>query len=125
MRIVQVVHGLPPQFLGGTETYAAHICEALALRGHSVAVFSRMTDTKRNDYSVDYSQRDGYEIARINNTFNRLGTFTLSYRNEAITRQFGAFLDTFAPDIVHVHHLMYLSTSCIQEATRRRIPIVM
>jgi glycosyltransferase involved in cell wall biosynthesis len=125
MRIAQVVNGLPPDSLGGTETYVAHLSQAFARHGHAVAVFSRVADPTRPEYSVDTVQRDGYEVTRLNNTFNRLDTFALSYANEAIARRFGAFLDTFTPEVVHFHHFMYLSTSCIHEAARRHIPMLM
>jgi glycosyltransferase involved in cell wall biosynthesis len=125
MRIIQVVHGFPPESLGGTETYAAQISSALAARGHEVQVFTRSNDAKRPEYEVDRVIRDGLLTTRINNTFRRLENFIQSYDNPEISRQFGTFLDTTAPDIVHVHHLMYLSTGCVQEATRRGIPVVM
>jgi glycosyltransferase involved in cell wall biosynthesis len=125
MRIAHVVHGFPPDSLGGTETYAAQISAALFARGHEVRVFTRSNDTKRPESEVDRIVRDGLVISRVNNTFRRLENFTQSYDNPEISRQFGTFLDTTAPDIVHIHHLMYLSTGCVQEAVRRNIPVVM
>lgn len=125
MRIVQVVQGLPPENLGGTETYVAHLSHALALRGHEVSVFSRIADPTRAEYAVDVVARDGVTVTRINNTFSRLNSFAQSYVNAEVAQRFGAFLDTCAPEVVHFHHLMYLSTSCIQEAKQRGIPVVM
>src|SRR5262249_29038323 len=125
MRIVQVVQGMPPESLGGTETYIAHLSRALALRGHEVRVFSRISDPTQVEYAVDAVARDGITITRVNNTFNQLKSFAQSYVNAEIARRFGAFLDSCVPDVVHFHHLMYLSTSCIQEATKRGIPVVM
>lgn len=125
MRIAQVVHGLPPEYLGGTETYVAHLSQALARRGHVVTVFSRVADAARAEYDVDAVQRDGVSVTRVNNSFNQLPRFALSYENPEITRRFGAFLEAAAPEVVHFHHLMYLSTSCVTEAVRRRIPVVM
>lgn len=125
MRIAQVVHGLPPEALGGTETYVAHLAYALAHQGHAVGVFTRVADASRKDYAVECGSQDGYEVMRINNTFVRLEPFARSYVNAEVACRFGAFLDAFAPEIVHFHHLMYLSTSCIDEAVRRHIPMVM
>jgi glycosyltransferase involved in cell wall biosynthesis len=125
MRIVQVVHGLPPECLGGTETYVAHLAQSLARRDHVVSVFSRLAATARPEYSIDYSSRDGYDVTRINNTFTQGASFALSYVNDTIARRFGDFLDRCTPDVVHFHHLMYLSTTCIHEAAKRKIPIVM
>jgi len=125
MRIIQVVNGLPPESLGGTETYVAHLAQALACRGHEVKVFSRIADPTRAEYSIDTGIRDGFTVARINNTFHHLDGFSQSYLNPVVAKRFGSFLDISAPEVVHFHHLMYLSTSCIQEATRRGIPVVM
>ena len=44
MRIVQVVNGLPPEYLGGTETYAATLARELARQGHAVSVFTRRAE---------------------------------------------------------------------------------
>jgi glycosyltransferase involved in cell wall biosynthesis len=125
MRIVQVVHGFPPENLGGTETYAAQISAALRQRGHSVHIFTRGNDAHLPEYTVEQVVRDGLPITRVNNTFRRLGNFTQSYDKPEITHQFGAFLEKTVPDVIHFHHLMYLSTGCVQEAAQRGIPTVM
>lgn len=125
MRIVQVVQGLPPQSLGGTETYVAHLAKALARRGHEVHVFARIADPALAEYAELTTTHDGFTVNWINNSFSRLDSFTHSYLNTAIAQRFGDFLNRCVPDVVHFHHLMYLSTSCIQEAARRGIPVVM
>ena len=125
MRIVQVVQGFPPESLGGTETYAAQLSSALRMRGHEVYVFTRSNNTDRSEYALDAIVRDGLSITRVNNTFRLLADFTQSYDNPRVSQHFGTFLDRVSPDIVHIHHLMYLSTGCVQEAIRRDIPVVM
>jgi len=125
MRIVHVVQGMPPESLGGTEMYAAYLAAALRRRGHEVQVFTRVNDPHRPECAVDTVSYDGLPVTRVNNTFTRLNTFTQSYLNPDIAQHFGAFLDTVAPEVVHLHHLMYLSTTCVEEAARRGIPVVM
>jgi len=125
MRILQVVQGLPPESLGGTEMYVAHLSRELLQRGHDVRVFSRIVDTCRSQYSVDAVFMEGIPVTRINNAFGQLERFSRSYTNPEVARRFGDFLDIFSPQVVHFHHLMYLSTTCIQEATRRKIPVVL
>ena len=44
MRIVHVVQGMPPENLGGTEMYAAHLAAALHRCGHEVQVFTVLRD---------------------------------------------------------------------------------
>ncbi len=124
MRIAQVVQGLPPQSLGGTETYALYLSKELRRLGHEVSLFYRTVSPQKEAYAVERSFLEGLPAVSVNNPF-RPQAFSQSYQNPHIARHFGAFLDTFAPHVVHFHHLMYLSTTCIEEAARRRIPIVM
>ncbi len=125
MRIVQVVNGLPPEYLGGTETYAATLAQELARQGHIVSVFARRENSQQPEYEVETTAAADVEITRINNTLRESMTFADSYQNETIAVRFGALLDRFQPDIVHFQHLVYLSTTCVREATRRHIPVVM
>ena len=121
MRIVQVVNGLPPEYLGGTETYADSLAKELVRQGHAVSVFARREN--QPEYQVETTTVENVEITRVNHTESR--TFADSYRNERIAARFGEFLDRFRPDVVHFQHLVYLSTTCVQEAVRRQIPVVM
>ncbi len=125
MRVVQVVHGLPPEYLGGTETYAAALAKEQARRGHIVSVFTRRADPEQPEYQVETTSVEHVEITRVNNTLRQSKTFPDSYENENIAARFGQMLDRFKPDVVHFQHLMYLSTTCVHEAVRRRIPVVM
>ncbi|MCS6924962.1 MAG: glycosyltransferase family 4 protein [Candidatus Binatia bacterium] len=125
MRIVQVVQGLPPDSVGGTETYVWYLSRELARCGHEVRVFARVANPHKEEYEVEEVWMDGLAVTRINNTLRDLDGFPRSYANPDVAGAFGALLDAFAPDVVHFHHLMYLSTTCIHEATRRNIPVVM
>jgi glycosyltransferase involved in cell wall biosynthesis len=61
----------------------------------------------------------------LNNTFRYYSHFEQTYRNADIDARFGAVLDGFRPHVVHFHHLTCLSTSCVFEAKRRSLPVVM
>ncbi len=125
MRIVQVVNGLPPEYLGGTETYAATLAQELARQGHTVSVFARRENARQPEHAVETTTVDQVEISRINHTRRQSTSFADSYRNDTVATCFGQMLDRFKPDIVHFQHLVYLSTTCVREATRRQIPVVM
>ncbi len=125
MRIVQVVNGVPPESLGGTETYAATLATELARQGHAVSVFARRAHPQQPEYALDTTTVADVELTRINNTLRQSATFADSYQNDTIATRFGEVLDRFKPDVVHFHHLVYLSTTCVQEAVRRNIPVVM
>ena len=125
MRIVQVVNGLPPEYLGGTETYAAALARELARQGHTVSVFARRESSQQPEYEVETTTVANVEISRINNTLRQSTSFADSYQNDTIATRFGEVLDRFQPDIVHFQHLVYLSTTCVREAVQRQIPVVM
>ena len=125
MRIVQLVNGLPPEALGGTETYADALAKELGRQGHTVSVFSRCARPQQPEYELETTTVENVETTRINNTQRESRTFAQSYQNDTIAARFGQLLDRFKPDIVHVQHLMYLSTTCVHEAVRRAIPVVM
>lgn len=125
MRIVQVVNGLPPEYLGGTETYAAALAQELARQGHGVSVFARCGRPERPEYAVETTTVEQVEVSRINNTLRQSTSFMDSYQNDTIAARFGGVLDRFQPDIVHFQHLVYLSTTCVREAAQRQIPVVM
>ena len=125
MRIVQVVNGLPPEYLGGTETYAATLARELARQGHAVSVFARRENAQQPEYEVETTTTDQVELSRINHTLRGSTSFADSYQNDTIAARFGQMLDRFQPDIVHFQHLVYLSTTCVREAVQRQIPVVM
>ncbi len=125
MRIVQVVNGLPPEYLGGTETYAATLARELARQGHAVSVFARRENAQQPEYEVETTTTDQVELSRINHTLRGSTSFADSYQNDTVAARFGQMLDRFQPDIVHFQHLVYLSTTCVREAVQRQIPVVM
>jgi glycosyltransferase involved in cell wall biosynthesis len=123
MKIVQVIHGFPPENMAGSEVYTYNLARELMKR-HRVWVFYRIADSSRGEFEMLRSDYDGIPVCKINNLFRTMSTFTETYRNDVIAGKFGEFLDEVKPDIVHFGHITCLSTTCISEAHRRRIPVV-
>ncbi len=123
MRIALVIHGFPPANMAGSEVYTYNLARELAKR-HEVFVFHRTADTGRPEYDVQKSEFNGLHITTINNNFKSCPDFSWTYRNDEIARKFGAFLDETRPDVVHFHHLTCLSTTCVEEAKKRAIPVL-
>ncbi len=46
------------------------------------------------------------------------------YRHEGVDQRFSELLDEFRPHVVHVGHLNHLSTSLIEQASARDVPVV-
>ncbi len=123
MKILQVVHSFPSCNNAGTEIYTYHLSKELSKR-HNVFVFYRLSDFKKREYELNYNQFNGLNTFTINNTFRFCDSFEKFYRNDAIAKEFVKVLDRIKPDIVHIQHLIFLSTTIITEIKKRGIPIV-
>lgn len=123
MNILQVVSGFPPFNTFGTEVYAYNLSKELAKK-HKVFVFYRINDLNLREYALNHRRLDGLEIFSINNTFKLCGSFETAYKNDVIAKKFGWILGQVNPDIVHIQHLLYLSTNIIEEAKKRNTPIL-
>ena len=66
MRIVQVVHGFPPQDRAGTEILTLELSRALQARGHQVTVVARTSAPEQEEGSL-HEERDehGLRILRL------------------------------------------------------------
>jgi GT2 family glycosyltransferase/glycosyltransferase involved in cell wall biosynthesis len=125
MRILLIVHGFPPNALGGAEVYAEQQAAALAARGDEVHVLAREQDASRPEYALRTERRDRLSITWVNNTFAEVRTFEASYRNPPIARIAARVIDEFRPDVAHVHHLTCLSTDIPRLLAARRVPVVL
>jgi glycosyltransferase involved in cell wall biosynthesis len=123
MKILQVVHAFPPASEGGTEIYTHNLSKELTKK-HRVFIFCRISDPRRKEYEIKEVFFDGLDIFSINNTFRLCNSFEMFYKNEAITEKFIKILDKIKPDIVHIQHLIFLSTLIIAEIKKRKIPVV-
>lgn len=123
MNVLLLTHGFPPHQTAGTESYAADLGVELARRGHVVRVFSAHKDISRPNYKLVRREWRGLQVAEItNNLFHR--DFRETYANPAVEKAFEALLAEFRPDVVHVQHLMYLSTGCVTAARAHAARVV-
>jgi glycosyltransferase involved in cell wall biosynthesis/MoaA/NifB/PqqE/SkfB family radical SAM enzyme len=122
VKILQVIHGYPMRYNAGSEVYTQTLTLGLADRGHEVRVFTREEDP----FQPDYALRDDCDPDddRVRLHLVNLPNHKDRYRHEGIDRRFAAVLDEFRPDVVHVGHLNHLSTSLMEQASRRGLPIV-
>jgi glycosyltransferase involved in cell wall biosynthesis len=123
MRILQVVHSFVPYTIAGTEIYSYKLSKEL-LKRNKVFVFFRVNYSKKQEYSLINNNFEGLETCAINHTFRFCSSFKDTYRDNIIDKKFGEFLDRIKPDIVHIHHLLFLSHGIIAEIKKRRIPVL-
>lgn len=123
MRILQIVHSLAPLTQAGTEIYTYNLSLELS-KNHDVHIFSRTCDLRQEEYAITRKASNGIEVYFINNTFKECNSFQMFYENEAIDGKFATILSEINPDIVHIHHLVFLSTGLIKKIQEIGIPIV-
>jgi glycosyltransferase involved in cell wall biosynthesis len=124
MRILFVVHGYPPQGMGGVELRASYLARELR-KAHTVSVFCRGNNASREDYSVEDLLIDEVEVRRVSYSFRDLDRFEGVYVNRRIEALFEKTLDEVRPDVVHIHHLTCLSTTIPEVLRRKGVPHVM
>ncbi len=140
MRIVQVVHGLPPQDMAGTELLTLELARALQARGHQVTVIARTSAPEAAEFSVQYEQDTGQDIGqdigpdtgqnigqniapdtsdrgvhiiRIVNNHTQTRSFQSQYDNAFFHDTFRRVLRDCQADIVHFQHVAHLSAGLI------------
>ena len=130
MRIVQVVHGLSPQNMTGTELLTLELSRALQARGHQVTVIARTAAPEAAEFSVQYEQdiapdtgQDighapdtsdrGVHIIRIVNNHTQTQSFQSQYDNAFFDHTFRQVLRDCQADIVHFQHVVHLSAGLI------------
>jgi GT2 family glycosyltransferase/glycosyltransferase involved in cell wall biosynthesis len=122
VRVLFVVHGAPPESMGGTELYVAQLARAFRELGDDVLVFAREAKVGRVEFSLRQEVRDGVPHAFVNNTYRTLSSFAATYRQPEVRARFAEVLDGYQPEVVHIHHLTHLSTDLLLELEERRLP---
>jgi glycosyltransferase involved in cell wall biosynthesis/GT2 family glycosyltransferase len=132
MRIVQVVHGLPPQDRAGTEILTLELSRALQARGHQVTIVARTSAPEREEFSLQEEQDEqdeqdehGLRIIRIVNNNTRRTSFRYHYDNPFFHKIFQDILRDCQADIVHFQHVAHLSASLIPLVSALGYPTVL
>ena len=124
MRILIVTHRYPPDSGAGVETYAARTAALLQARGHDVVVLTTVKDVARTDLSVHRREHGGVEVIEVTN--NLFATrFEETWSHPALEDVVAPLLDEVAPDVAHVHHLLYLSVGLLDQLKRRDVPVIL
>jgi GT2 family glycosyltransferase/glycosyltransferase involved in cell wall biosynthesis len=126
MRVLLVVHGYPPDSIGGTEVYTHDLAAALAADpALDVFVLTRDADPELPDGTVRRGAEGRITVLRVNNTFRSCTSFEETYRHPAMLEAMAPLVSEIAPDVVHVQHLTCLSTELVRHLSDRAIPIVL
>ena len=122
MKILLVLHGYPPELVGGTESAVRSLACGLKARGHEVVVLAGSmehgAELRRSEVESD---EDGLRVLRLHRSDLYFDHWQKSY-SAAVTDAFEEILAAERPDLVHVHHWIRLSRDLVASAARAGIP---
>jgi glycosyltransferase involved in cell wall biosynthesis len=128
MKIVYVVHEFPPDSVGGTGVATFQAAKVMLTGGHKVWVLAPQRWDDDNFRSVGFFDEkvDGLSVRRL--VFNpelAPNPILYEYYNPILYIYAKDFLKDISPDIIHICHLLHLSSSIIDAAKELRIPVVL
>jgi glycosyltransferase involved in cell wall biosynthesis len=122
MKILQIVHQYPPQYVGGTELYTQSLAQQWTARGHTSHVLSR-----RSQEGSGCEKRPEGDVT-VWEAWDGLATpprrFLATFGDTALSDAAKRVLDEIAPDLIHVEHLMGWPAALLKAIKARAIPYV-
>jgi rhamnosyltransferase len=124
LKVLMVVHGFPPDSWAGVEVLSLTLARALRERGHEVVLFVRSPGTQDEpDRSLSESGFDGFRVHRFVNQLAFSGVDE-TYRFAPAEQAFDRVLAAEQPDVVHLQHMIHLSTGLIDRCRAVDVPCV-
>lgn len=115
MKVGLVVHRFPPEGRAGTELHAALGARSLEALGHEVRVLAGKPGETRRVH-------DAGAVRRLETPLTP--EYTLALPDPWVRAEFERWLDETGPDVVHVHHLLFLAPDLVEAAAERGLPVV-
>src|SRR3989304_4282527 len=122
MRILQIVHGFPPELITGTERYCEALSRHLLQRGHECMVLAG-SERGASAPTLATVEQDGLLVTRYLRPDGRPRRWTEEYDPEAegLTRRLLALLH---PDVVPLHQWQRLTNNLVAICADMAIPAV-
>jgi glycosyltransferase involved in cell wall biosynthesis len=120
-----ISHGHPDLTPGGAEIAAYRQCCELRTLGHRVIFLARIADPPNHGgtpFSTHYRDQDDLLFSSLD-----FDHFLHSQRAKwTVYKHFRGLLESFAPDVVHFHHYVFLGVEMIREVRKYQpsIPLV-
>lgn len=122
MRIVQFVHGYPPEFGAGTERYTQALSRGLVAQGHVCLVVAG-SDRPCLQPSITVEEDRGVEIARLIGCIQHYD-FRPSTHHPGVEGLVRWLLNLWRPEIVHIQHWMRLTNTLVAVCRELNLPTV-
>lgn len=124
-KVAIVCNAYPPMAIGGAEIAVHQEAKLLQEQGLQVAIFAGELDNHRDRYCLREDVYEGIPVHRVCLHSRDYSADFFNFYHGDVHQHFEAFLDTFAPDVVHFHNLTGLSASLIRAVKRRGVRAVM
>lgn len=126
MKVLMIVHGFPPECSGGTESYVLRLCRELMKGGHDVEVLCGSHEGAgpgASEPTVDRDRHQGIPVHRVHRTGLYVDNWEKGFAPEVLPH-LDRVLESFRPDLVHVHHWIRLTRNLIEHCHDRGVPAV-
>ncbi len=124
LRILQVVQGFPPEFIGGTELYCRALTTTLHDRGHSCFVLAGSYAPAQAPAFVTTND-EGFPVARY---VSPLPPIWREHQHDPYNPEaenvIRHYLQLVQPEVIHLHHWMRLTTNIVSIAAELDLPTV-
>jgi glycosyltransferase involved in cell wall biosynthesis len=124
MRVLLTAHGFPPANRAGAELYTYYVAQGLRRAGHDVHVLHR---ARGDRFAVAETSRDDIPCTVVTKPVAAARTTYADHdlgRDGRVDTVFAGVLRSFRPDVVHVNHLLNLSTGLPRTARQAEVPVV-
>jgi glycosyltransferase involved in cell wall biosynthesis len=118
MKILLVTHGFPPVESGGVELHVKALAVGLLEAGHDVRVFTG----SREGVVTGHALVDGVGVLRCARTPVKDPRTVVT--DALVERTFEDAVSAWRPDIVHIHHLLFLSLGIPRMLVEMGIPFI-
>ncbi len=124
MRVLYVVHQFFPKYISGTEQYVLALARAGRAAGDDVRIYTVDPDWRQPDRPAELLRYEFGGVPVVCHAFakNAVKNHVLAdWWNPQNEASFGALLDEFRPDVVHLFHLRFVGIDRIDQIVARRI----
>lgn len=122
MKVLEIIHGYPPQYNAGSENYTEAVVNELTKRGHEVAIFCR----EENQFISEYNLREETtgENGKVKKYIVNVARSKDRFLHPKIDSKVREIIHSFKPHVAHIEHLNHLSLTIPSVLKVERIPMV-
>ena len=125
MRVLNIVHQYPPEFVGGTELYTQAVAGSLVARGHTASIFCPSGLSRSPTHPIVSADENGVQVYRVPlGPRGANGVFFDTFSQRTLSAAFATVLQQERPQIIHIQHLMGLPAGLIDQIEQAGIPFV-